>query len=190
MNMRSVDNIVIDIDLTTVQALVEKARDLLIALRNEYDLSAWEYTKNVRIAPYEFPHSHPILTINAQLVDGPAKDVEAFLSTYIHEQIHWALDDHRLSETKEAMQVFKETYPNFHKDFPTTAKDECSSYLHLIVNWLELKAMTELVGAERARNLMGRFHHYTKIYETVLCDFDEIQTVLEETSILPLPRPQ
>jgi len=188
--MQSANDIVITIDLTTVHELVEKARDLLIKQRSEYDLSKWEYTKEVRIAPYEIPHSHPVLTLNARLVDGPSKDEEAFLSTYIHEQLHWALDDYRPSETEEAIQVLRKKYPDFHEGLPVTAKNEASSYLHLIVNWLELTVMTDLIGIAPAKNLMARFHHYTKIYETVLRDYDEIQAVLRDTGIVPMPQPQ
>ncbi|MCR9212184.1 MAG: hypothetical protein NXI13_00590 [Proteobacteria bacterium] len=65
---------------------------MLFKLHDRYDLSRWEYTKKVRIAPYEIPHSHPILTLNSQYAIGPGADEDLILATYIHEQLHWALD--------------------------------------------------------------------------------------------------
>ena len=85
----------VEIDLETAQRDAEAARDLLRGLRERYDLSDWEYTHTVRIAPLEVPHSHPVLTLNAMDV----RDEDAFLSTYLHEQIHWGLDLHREDET-------------------------------------------------------------------------------------------
>ena len=54
------------VDLTTAQLAAEKVRDCLLDWGRRHDLSAFEYTRQVRIAPLERPHSHPV-TINTQL---------------------------------------------------------------------------------------------------------------------------
>lgn len=178
------------VDLTTVPAHVERARNLLVELRKRHDLSRWEYTSKVRIAPFELPHSHPVLTINTRLVGGYSKDEVAFLGVYLHQQMHWALTDHRSSETKMATKIFRKKYLNFHEGPPVTAKDEGSSYLHIIVNWLEIAALTKILGADSVYALARRTNHYTKIYETVLRNYDEVKSVLRQTGIIPLLHPQ
>ena len=46
-----------------------------------------EFTKHVRVAPTEIPHSHPVLTLNTQLYNP-----DEILCLYLHEQMHWYED--------------------------------------------------------------------------------------------------
>src|SRR5947209_14112195 len=57
---------------------------MLVDLRGRFDLSQFEYTRRIRIAPTEIPHSHPTLTLNTWVQDDLG-----LLSTYLHEQMHW-----------------------------------------------------------------------------------------------------
>jgi len=180
----------ISVDLSMARKGAEAAKAMLTELRMRYDLSRWEFTDKVRIAPFEIPHSHPVLTLNSQYAIGPGKDEELFLATYVHEQIHWLLDDHRSEGTERASEEFKGKYPNFHEGTPSTAQDEYSTYLHFAVNWLELTALIELHGTERARAILARHRIYSKIYGAVLTETDVIETVLLKTGVLPLPQSQ
>jgi hypothetical protein len=180
----------ISIDLTTAQAKVERARNLLVDLRQRYDLSRWEYARKVRIAPFEMPHSQPVLTINTYLVGGSSEDEVAFLGMYLHEQMHCAITDYRSRESEMALEILRKKYPQFHEGLPKTAKNEESSYQHIIVNWLEVAALTKILGSERVFALARRTSRYRKIYETVLRDYDDVKSVLRQTGIIPLPRPQ
>ncbi|MCR9212183.1 MAG: hypothetical protein NXI13_00585 [Proteobacteria bacterium] len=71
-----------------------------------------------------------------------------------------------------------------------TAKDEYSTYLHIVVNWLEYAIMTELLGHQRVSEMVSKYRHYKKIYEVVVQDFVEIEGVLKKGGILPLPQPK
>jgi len=181
--MTSPQDLGIEIDLELGRQRADAAKRLLVNLRGRYDLSAWEYTKKVRIAPFETPHSHPVLTLNARLVE----DEDAFLATYLHEQIHWALALHRRRETELAIEQLRDCYPNAHAAFPKTARSEQSTYLHLVVNWIEVLAVSEAIGRERAEAQTRRRRIYTWIYETVLEDWDKIEIILKSAKTLPIP---
>ena len=50
------------------------------------------------------------------------------------------------------------------------ARDDESTYRHLLVCDLELQAMTRLIGEDAARKVMASWTHYEWIYDTVLTD--------------------
>ena len=55
------------INLSETQRAAEQVRSLLQKLRTDFNLAPYEYTRQVRIAPGEIPHSHPILTLNTRV---------------------------------------------------------------------------------------------------------------------------
>lgn len=170
--------------IAIAQEFASRAEDLLQALRKKHDLSHWEFTKQVRIAPMEIPHSHPVLTLNTRLLSNE----DAFLSTYLHEQIHWGLSLH-FNETIEAIVArIQQRYPGLHLGEPGEARNEFSTYLHIVVNWLEVLALSEFVGKERAEEIASQSHIYHKITDLVLNNWSEIETFLGEQRILPFPK--
>ena len=175
----------IEIDLSEAQRTAEKAREMLLSIQTTYDLSRWEYTKSVRIAPLEMSHSHPVLTLNSLYARDDASDV--FLCVYLHEQVHWALDLHRDCQTNNAIDAFRAHYPKAHSGPPATAADDYSTYLHLVVNYLEIEAATEYLGQERAEELALNYPFYRWMYRTVVEERDYVKGVLEDTGVLPLP---
>lgn len=182
-----VDDFTVEIDLAQAQRNAEAARNLLLVLRARYDLSGWEYTRAVRIAPMERPHSHPVLTLSTRhLTAGPGGE-DSFLSVYLHEQIHWALYVRCKEETVRAMDEFRKHYPDLHTDGPETARNEKSTYLHLAVNWLEIAATAEFIGRERAEAVARRSYVYSRIYRVVIDENDGIERILTESGVLPLP---
>ena len=173
----------VELDLETARRDAEAARQLLRRLRERHDLWQWEYTRKVRIAPLEVPHSHPVLTLNARDV----RDEDAFLSTYLHEQIHWGLDLHREDETARAIARLRDVYPDAHRGLPETGADEYTTYLHFVVNWVEVFATAGFIGRERAEAAVRRARVYTSIYRTIVEDRETIEATLREVGILPLP---
>ena len=71
---------------------------------------------------------------------------------------------------------------------PEGAVDENSTYLHLVVCYLEYQAMRELLGEFKSRQIMEFWatDHYTWIYRTVLEKPREISTVLFKYKLLPI----
>lgn len=177
----------IEIDLSEAQRGAEAARDLLLALRERFDLSRWEYTDRIRIAPLERPHSHPVLTLNSRYVLQAEPDEDAFLCCYLHEQIHWGLTLHRMNETAVAIAKFGEVYPDAHTGPPETAEDQRSTYLHLAVNWLEIEAASEFIGRPRAESVARSSTHYKWMYAAAMDDRKQIEDILRLAEILPLP---
>ena len=182
----AVPELTITIDLSTVENSALRARALLQDLRERYNLARFEFTKAVRIAPYEIPHSHPVLTLNTLYVDRE----DNFLSTYLHEQIHWYLSDHREAELDQAIQALKLRYPEVPSAESEGARSEYSIYLHLVVNWLEIEATAQLIGRDEALRLFDDPVVYRWIYRTVVKDWGEIGALLKETGIAPLPDAQ
>jgi hypothetical protein len=73
-------------------------------------------------------------------------------------------------ETKEAMKDLRTTFPKVPVGFPDGAENEESTYLHLLVNYLEYLADRELLGELRARQVFEFWasDHYRWVYKTVL----------------------
>lgn len=145
----------------------QAAADQLRRLLDAYDVARWTWTERVRIDETAIPHSHPVLTLHTRSV-GAGLDQ---LATYLHEQFHWWVDE-RSDAEGAAIAEFRELFP----EVPVAAnggggaRDEYSTYLHLIVCDLEFQAMAALVGDARAREILASYRHYRWIYDQVLTD--------------------
>lgn len=140
-------------------------RAVLERLLERFDLAGWTYTDSIVVDEDAIPHSHPVLTLHAR----HRRDELRLLSTYLHEQLHWLAAD-RDDAREAAIDDFRELFPEVPVDRPLGARDERSSYLHLVVCDLELQAMTHVVGEALAREVLGGIDHYTWIYERVFDD--------------------
>ncbi len=151
-----------------------KAEAQLQRLLREYDLSPWFFTREVLIESGVVPHGYPVLTLNTRYIDG--RD-ERQLSTFVHEQIHWFLNIDEAA-FNAIVGDLREIYPEVPTGRPEGSGTEDGTYMHLVVCWLELEAMTELVGPERARQVLGGKGYYTWIYRRVLEDTEKIGTLI------------
>jgi len=145
-------------------------------IENTYDLSKWQFTNNVVINDSaKRPHSHPKLTLTVSM----PKNDGAFLSQYLHEQIHW-FEDSRKTEIKNVIDDFKIKYPDAPIKGPEGARSKFSTYLHLAVCLLEYDALREVLGEEKAHKIIStnsKFF-YKWIYQKVLTDTDSIRNIL------------
>ena len=137
----------------------------LRALLADVDTRPWTLTREVVIDERAIPHSHPVLTIHTRHVG----DRSMLLSTWLHEQLHW-LEEARPEAWAAAMADLRALYPEVPSSAEGGARDEESTWRHLLVCDLELQAMTALVGEEEARRTLGRITHYEWIYDEVLHD--------------------
>ena len=175
----------IDIDLDEARRAATRVRDWLFSLRQRHDLSKFEYTHHVRIVPAGATYSHPILTLGTRF----AESEDHLLSTYLHEQMHWYL--YRLGgiDHDPVAPFFDELvrrYPKAPTRLPEGARNYEQTYVHLVVCWLELKAVSELIGWERAVALAETNYGYRWIYRTVVRDFEALGTLLEAHGVAPL----
>lgn len=138
---------------------------VLTELLAEYDTARWIRTHKIHVAERATPHSHPVLTLTGRR--NPRR--QPLLATFLHEQFHW----HPIEEAaagQKAMAEFAKLFPDPPSRQEGGARDNFSTYLHLVVCDLEYQAMEKLVGDERAREILSEWRFYTWIYEKVLND--------------------
>lgn len=174
----------ITLDFAAVQQGAERVREMLRVLRQRHDLSRYEYTKQVRIAPTEIPHSHPCLTLNTWVSD----DI-GLLSTYLHEQIHWYVTWYshaRMPQWNALMARLGERYPGVPVGGSDGGRDQFSTYLHLLVNWLEIDVVAQFVGHDRAVGHARGQPFYRWIYRKVIEDWEPLGVLYRELQLLPM----
>ncbi|MEQ1648007.1 MAG: hypothetical protein ABL898_05415 [Hyphomicrobiaceae bacterium] len=175
----------IDIDLDEAERAAARVREWLMSLRQRHDLARFEYTRHVIIVPAGKTYSHPILTLGTRF----AETEDHLLATYLHEQMHWYLWRLGGPDYDPVTPFFDELvrrYPKAPTRLPEGARNYEQTYIHLVVCWLELKAVSELIGWERAAALAETNYGYRWIYRTVIRDFDALEKLFVQHSILPM----
>lgn len=175
--MQNTKKIIIEMEKHTERE--KKAKIQLTEILDRFDLSKWIFTNKVIIKSFSIPHSHPVLTLNTRHLD----DDERAMSTFIHEQIHWFIT-FRWESAKLAIEELKMIYPSVPIGIPNGAIDEESTYLHFIVNYLELSALTEIFGKECALSIITRIDIYTEIYKTVIQDEEKLRNLFSKYDLL------
>ena len=175
----------VDITLKQGSKQEEQTKAQLQRLFKTYDVAKWVFTKAVLIDEKSIPHSHPVLTLNTR----HSRDDELLLSTFVHEQSHWFLTQNH-KNTEEAKKELRVLFPKVPVSFPEGATDEDSTYLHLIVIYLEYRADRELLGELKARQVMDFWasDHYTWIYKTVLERTRDIGNIVFKHKLVPAAR--
>lgn len=174
----------IDIDLSMAKASAERVRAALIKLRATHDLGRYEYTRRIRIAPTGPAYSHPVLTLNTSLWAEPA-----ILCTYLHEQMHWYATWYshtNPSGWREIWRSIRGVLPSIPIGFPQGAENEHSSYLHVVVNYLEVAAATDFLGEAAARDLAVKNFIYRGIYAIVLREWEFLTALYRRHGLIPI----
>ncbi|MCF6439895.1 hypothetical protein L1077_10665 [Pseudoalteromonas luteoviolacea] len=149
---------------TDKEIKIENTLDKLI---DEYDIKQWFYTSKVLVnEKARVPHSHPVLTMNTA---GPYLESDIrVLSTFLHEQFHWHVVLNGKGSIDEFRGAIKREFPVVEYKRPMGSGDEGGTLTHLIVCYLEYRAMASLVGEREARALLESNPYYTWIYKTIL----------------------
>ena len=168
----------VKIDLKHGSETERETKEQLERLLASYDLKKYTFTNAVIIEDKVIPHSHPVLTVNTRYIG----EDDRLLSTYMHEQLHWYLEERR-RETGAAEADLRRMYPRVPVGPPDGAKDEESTYLHLVDCYLELQADRKVMGEKRAAAVMEFLagDHYRWIYAPILRDQQAIGAVLGAT---------
>jgi len=172
----------IEISLKNNTPAEAQTRTQLQRLLAAHDLTKWTFTRTVEIDEKAIPHSHPVLTLSTRHI----KDDELLLSTYVHEQIHWRLVQ-MSKETDDAIKELRVMFPKVPAGGREGARNEESTYLHLLVVYLEYRANRELMGELKAKQVMDFWSgdHYTWIYKTVLERARDIGTIAFKYKLVP-----
>jgi hypothetical protein len=169
----------LSIELARSSESEKTARVQLRRLVDQFDVEQWLFTEKVLIDDSQWiPHSHPVLTLNSRYLDDDLSQ----LSTFLHEQFHWYAGS-RQDRIDAAISDLKEMFPEVPSG-RVAARDEYSTYLHLIICDLELAAMQKLVGDAEARRVLGQWQHYTWIYNQVLNN-SAVRAINEKHELTP-----
>ena len=163
----------------------QQTKQQLQRLLSAYDVSDWIFTQKIIIESgfNVIPHSHPVLTLSTRHL----KDDELLLSTFVHEQLHWFLVENP-KETEDAYKELRSLFPKVPVGFPEGARNEESTYKHIIVCYLEYQAVKGLLGELKAKQVMGFWatDHYTWVYKTVLEREREIGSLVRKHKLFPV----
>jgi hypothetical protein len=173
-----------NLEITLKQNTADEARtrDQLRRLVATYDLSPWIYTTSIVIDERAIPFSQPVLTLHTR----HAKDDELLLSTFVHEQFHWFLAERR-EPTELAIADLRKLFPTVPAGGSAGARDEYSTYLHLLVCYLEQQADLRVLGELKTKQVMAFWatDHYTWVYETVIGRSRDIGQIMRERKLIP-----
>jgi hypothetical protein len=178
------DDLEIALDFTTVQRNAERVRAMLLDTRARFDLARFEYCRQVRIAPTEIPYSHPSITLNSWVHDDLG-----LLSMVLHEQMHWYVTWYshvRAPQWRKLLERLRERYPSVPGVEAGGANDEFSTYLHLLVNWLEIEAVSQFIDRGRVLSHVGALAFYRWIYQIVIDDWEALGALYREQGLLPV----
>jgi hypothetical protein len=159
-------------------------KEALLFYSQNYDLTSFLYTKLVHINSDGTSHSHPVLTLSTKSSHYP----ERILSTFLHEQFHWWVSVANHDDFRAVMSDLKTLYPVLPE--VGVSSTVFSTYLHLIINWLEFKATTKLIGEEKAEKVLLSYIHEVKIYEwiytQVLENRDGLEKIFGHRNFIPI----
>ena len=190
------------IEITFVEEQKEAAREQLRRIFEKYPLDPWIITTDIQVEVNVDPHSKPILTMNTNYLDSDLIQ----LSIFVHEQAHWLPYEKR----EQAIKALAERYPDINglpsvDSLPKERKEKIleykeSVYNHLIIAWVELDAMTELVGDEVTRSTIQEKlqrivskpyspleQTFVWYYETVLAEPQAIGAILAQHDLMITP---
>jgi hypothetical protein len=174
----------ISVDLAAVHEAAERVRGMLLDMRERLDLSFFEYTRQVRIAPLEIPHSHPILTLNTWV-----RDDLGLLLMYVHEQMHWYVTWYSHAHSpkwEELMRRLRERYPAVPVGGRDGGNDERASYLHLVVNWCEIDVAARFFARDQIVSRVRELPFYRWIYETVIEEWQALAALYADHGLVPI----
>jgi hypothetical protein len=159
-------------------------RSTVCGLFARYDLAGWTFTHRIEIDEEAMPHSHPLLTLNAEWAD----DERMALAELVHEQLHWFEEEHA-EDRDRAITETRRLYATVPTMRPEGAGDAISTRLHLLVCHLEHQALKMLLGEAAALAQIEALsrHHYCWVYRTVLADETRLAEIVRAHGLIPEP---
>jgi hypothetical protein len=147
-----------------------------------YHLAPLIFTKEIRIESKVIPHSHPVLTLNTRHAEEPFK----LLSVFLHEQFHWWTEQ-KSAEVEMAIKDLRLLFPELPK--AGVAKDEHSTYLHLIICFLEYDSLIFYLKKKEANKILKDLTYkdkiYPWIYKQVYIKYNEIESIVLKSNLRP-----
>lgn len=158
-------------------------KESLLFYFHKYDLAPFLYTNKIHISSDGNSQSHPVLTLSTKSSHYP----ERILSIFLHEQFHWWASEANDDDFRAALGDLKGLYPDLPKE--GVSHSIFSTYLHLIICWLEFKATSKYLGESEAKKVILSFIQdegiYQWIYGQVLKNQAGIEKVLKNHNLIP-----
>lgn len=170
----------IEIQLHDGNKAEKQGQQMIQDFLKKYDLSKYIFTKKIIIQSMAIPHSHPVLTLNTRQIDQP----DRYLSTFIHEQIHWFFVGANSKNTDKFVESIKKHFPKIPDSQNGGAKDEYSTYLHLGVCYYEFLALSHYIGADKAKKVFETADVYSWIDKQVLDKGPVIAETLKSNALI------
>lgn len=175
----------------------DDAREVQLKQRIEgdvarYHLGPWLFTKKVVIDKDVWPpHSHPVLTLGVS--DAFLTDEVYRVSNLLHEEFHWDMQMNGRLSPEEETAALKATFPGLDPTPPQGSGSEVSTYSHILVCYLEYRALAEIFGDDAALKSLRARRYYTGVYALVTDskNHSAIEAVLRQDGIrIPPQRPR
>lgn len=174
---------VIEITEINPNRLTALTKQNLFHLAKVYDLKPFLFTKKINVQSYVVPHSHPVLTLNTRNAEKPHQ----LLATWLHEEFHWWVSSHR-KETDRAITQLRRAFPKIPAGGALNVR---SNYLHLVICYLEYRALEHYLGKKDAREVINHLVRkdklYPWIYTQVLRKGNMIKRIVQKNNLLPPP---
>ena len=160
----------------------ERTKRLLEDTLSEHDLSHFIFTNRVQIDEKAVSHSHPVLTLSTRFM---VRSLDGMIAEVLHEQLHWYVASHR-ARAWRANREWRSMYGRVPRAGGGGARTRRSTLLHITVNWLEIEALTRVLGMARSSVVVdekvdGRV--YPWVYRTVRDDHSRIGEVLARVGL-------
>jgi hypothetical protein len=150
----------------------------------KYGLQRWLYTKRIVIDKTAWPpHSHPVLTLG--VTNRFLKDDVELAAVLLHEQFHWNVALNNRLPNKQLLHMLKRFLPAIRSAPPFGSTDEVSTYFHVLVCYMEYRALSTALGQATAHLYLSRQPFYTDIYAAVLNEANarDIEAVLAQAGM-------
>ena len=172
----------LDIEEVTSNLATQQTRLEILHLARKYDLSSFLYTKKIVIDPkLEKTKWRPVITLNTRYKDHPPR----LLAQLLHEELHWWMRDHK-QNVQIAIPELKATF----KGAPVIkgSKDRDATYRHLLICWMEFRAISKYMGEETAMEVLEHFvaeKRFPWIYGKVIKDHKRIEKIVRKYEFIP-----
>jgi len=133
----------------------------------KYELQRWLYSRRIVIDRAVWPpHSHPVLTLG--VTERFLHDDVELVAVLVHEEFHWNLALNSGLSKWKLMALLKAFLPVLRVAPPFGSEDDVSTYMHVLVCYMEYKALSKVFGQPAAQSYLSKQPFYTDVYATVL----------------------
>lgn len=165
----------ISIALKTGNEVEQSTKVMLEEILGTHKLDKYIRCNEIVIEQGASGKAFPIVRLSAWGFSG---NKNGLLAQFIHEQFHW-IEKGKENQMMQAIEELKTIFPDAPLNKPEGGGNEKSTYCHLIVCRLELLALTEILGQEKALAIVSKNTNYTWIRKMAIERGLDIDPIIE-----------